>query len=185
MRLPFERLMEHVMSQPWADTILAWEVDDVVYCGKTAVLEAETRAIQSELPLYNVRKNEQNPYRIIPPDAIRQRRARDLERGKPRWVHPDDRDLVSPAIRPAPQPRPTRRLKPWQIKTGLWSIAWALLTAAMWGGLHRFGLNGTWTRSALCACLASALMCWWAWWRPLDTWPRWRRRLRKFRRRLR
>ncbi|MDT5030976.1 MAG: hypothetical protein QOC94_1147 [Actinoplanes sp.] len=64
VRLPFERLLEHIYSQPWADTILAWEVDDVGYPGKEAVLEAERLAVERELPLYNYEPNLSNPHRV-------------------------------------------------------------------------------------------------------------------------
>ncbi|MDT5151860.1 MAG: hypothetical protein QOI01_3593 [Mycobacterium sp.] len=48
----------------WADTIIAWEVDAVVYPGKQAVLEAERLAVEVELPLYNYEWNLGNLYRV-------------------------------------------------------------------------------------------------------------------------
>lgn len=82
-RMPFVRLMEHVLEQPWADTILAWEVDDTTYPGKAAVLAAEKAAIEAERPLYNIEGNMGNPSRIPPWTAVQQRQAR-----QPGWVPP-------------------------------------------------------------------------------------------------
>lgn len=88
VRQPFVRLMEHIGDQPWADTILGWEVDEVVYTGKAAVLEAEAAAIRAERPLYNYRENLDNPLRVEIWRAKEQRRARDDAGGRPRWVKP-------------------------------------------------------------------------------------------------
>lgn len=91
-RMPFVRLMEHVLAQPWADIIVRWEVDPVTYRGKDAVLAAEMTAIGRERPLYNVEGNRGNPDRIPPWQAVKQRQAR--EPGwqppvhKPRVPHP-------------------------------------------------------------------------------------------------
>lgn len=75
-RLPFVRLMEHVLAQPWADTIVRWEVDPTTYWGKPAVEAAEKTAIEQERPLYNVEHNMGNPDRIKPWEAVAQRQAR-------------------------------------------------------------------------------------------------------------
>lgn len=176
VRMPFERLMEHVYSQPWADTIVAWEVDDIAYPGKRAVLAAEAVAIRREKPLYNVEHNTGNPRRIIPPDAIRQRRARDAQQGRPRWVHPDDR-----AARTVPERRvaATRTWRAWQVKAGLWSAAWVMTTAATLAGFQQFGVAGSWPVRTLCACLTGAGLLVWG----LGGAPTTRRQWRRARRR--
>ena len=185
VRLPFERLMEHIYSQPWADTIIAWEVDDVVYPGKRAVLEAETFAIQTEMPLYNVRGNESNPARIPPPLAIRQRRARDAAKNGPRWVHPDDRGVDRPSrnVVPVRTTGVSQWWTPVTIKVCLWSTVWVLLISVIWGEFARH-TSWPWTTNALCACLTSAALLGWGLWRRPDTWRLWRRRFRKLRRAL-
>jgi len=130
-RQPFERLLEHLATKPWFDTVVRWEIDPQVFWGKDAVLAAETAAIRAERPFYNVKGNESNWDRIIPPDAIRQRRARDAQRGAERWVHPDDRPGAAP--RPPRQPVVVRRpWRPWQKQLLGWGVAWALTTLAGW-----------------------------------------------------
>lgn len=106
-RMPFQRLMEHIYQQPWADTILGWEVEDVVYRGKDAVLAAERAAIHAERPLYNIEENLGNRERIPPWDAVAQRQARE-----PGWVPPAKGERV-PRQRvtssyPTRVPTPTR-----------------------------------------------------------------------------
>lgn len=144
VRQPFDRLMEHVGDKPWMDTVTRWERDSRVFAGKRAVLDAEAAAIRDERPLYNVKGNERNDERIPPPLAIRQRRARDLERDKPRWVHPDDRDAVRPvpttAVRrvsgtrswPAVRRRRDRRGLSVKAAAASWIAAW--LTIAVMTG---------------------------------------------------
>jgi hypothetical protein len=180
VRRPFERLMEHVDVQPWIDTVTRWERDPRVFAGKGAVLEAEAQAIRSEMPLYNVKGNERNPHRIIPPDAIRQRRARDAARGKPRWVHPGDRASVG-VRQSSPVVSVRRTWSPWQVKACLWSTAWVLLTSVGWGAMAR---HGHWPMStdALSACVASTVLLLWGVLRRPDSWRLWRRRFRKLRR---
>jgi hypothetical protein len=137
VRQPFERLMEHVQDQPWIDTVVRWEIDDRVFTGKQAVLQAESAAIRAERPLYNVRGNESNPLRIPPPEAIRQRRARDLERRRPRWVHPADRALGAAATsRPVAQTE-ARPWKPWQKALLGYSCGWLAVSLAGWFALAR------------------------------------------------
>lgn len=161
VRMPFERLMEHVMSQPWADTILAWEVDEVIYPGKPAVLIAEAAAIRAEKPLYNVRGNEDNKKRITPPDAIRQRRDRDAQARKTRWVHPDDREQTArPSTRLSER---TRSWSPARIKAGLWSAGWVLMQVATWAGLHQWELPVTWVTVLAPGTLAYASLIAWTW----------------------
>jgi hypothetical protein len=166
-RLPFERLMEHVMSQPWADTILAWEVDDRVYPGKQAVLEAEAAAIRSERPLYNYRENLDNPHRVEIWRAKEQRRVRDAARGRPRWVQAEDRESTAFAGTAQPDPFWLVRAVNWlsvrsslQIKTVLWSVSWVTASLVLWGVLQRLAPGpGTWVQP-LCAttvCLAALL----------------------------
>ncbi len=138
-RLPFERLMEHVMSQPWADTILAWEVDPVTYWGKQAVLVAERAAIEAERPIYNYRENLSNPQRVEIWRAKEQRWARDDRLGRPRWVDPV-KGGRRPAAAPVADHRRTSAPKwtPWQVKAGLWSAGWVLMSVATWAGLRRW-----------------------------------------------
>lgn len=180
VRQPFARLMEHVDVQPWIDTVTRWEREPFVYAGKRAVLEAEAAAIRAERPLYNVRGNERNPDRIIPPVAIRQRRARDLQRNKPRWVHPDDRGESTPIVTDRRVSVP-RKWTPVQVKAVLWSSAWLLLTSVLWGELSRHGHWST-TTDVLSASTTAGLLLGWALWRRPDSWPMWKRRLRRVRR---
>lgn len=134
-RHPFTRLMEHIYSQPWADTIVGWDMDEYPYPDKSAVLAAERRAILAESPLYNVEHNGANPYRIPPPVAQEQAAAR--RAGRPQPV-PRQRAATRPAARftgrvatrPAwlPSKRTLRRVarNRFAQATG----AWLLVTAA-------------------------------------------------------
>lgn len=139
-RQPLTRLLEHLMDQPWADTIIGWEVDDEVFAGKAAVLAAERFTIETELPLYNVDHNRANPRRIPPPLAMKQRRARDAAKAaQERWVHPDDRKPTGnrpAAAAPRGPPRQVTQVsKPWpRWRRHLvgWSVAWLVLTCAGW-----------------------------------------------------
>lgn len=137
-RQPFERLLEHLATQPWFDTVVRWEIDPKVYWGKDAVLAAESAAIRAERPLYNVKVNKRNRERIPPPLAIRQRRARDAAKGEARWVHPDDR---GGAVRASSPRSPARRR--WSSRrkhlTGL-GVAWLVATVAAWIVLAVYGL---------------------------------------------
>jgi hypothetical protein len=182
VRRPFDRMMEHVDVQPWIDTVTRWERDPRVFAGKGAVLEAEAQAIRAEKPLYNVRGNERNKDRIIPPDAIRQRRARDAARNKPRWVHPDDRTSEgvrqSTTIVPERRPSTTRKWSPVQVKAALWSSAWLLLTILGWGECARHGSWSTRT-DAISGGVTAALVMVWGLWRKPDSVKLWKRRLRK------
>lgn len=130
-RLPFERLLEHLATQPWFDTVVRWEVDPRVFHGKQAVLDAESAAIRAEQPLYNVKGNERNQRRIPPPTAIRQRRARDAAKRGPRWVHPDDRGPRTQPVRST-----TRRARPawksWQKAMIWWPGTWLGTTLTGW-----------------------------------------------------
>lgn len=107
-RMPFRRLMEHIESQPWADTIVGWEVDDRVFAGKGPVLAAESASIRAERPLYNIRENEANRERIPPWVALRQRAERDAARGAPVRggvrVAQDLPRRVATAVRPVRRP---------------------------------------------------------------------------------
>lgn len=141
VRQPLARLLEHLYDQPWADTIVGWDVDPRVFAGKAAVLEAERFAVETELPLYNVEWNRANPLRIPPPVAMKQRKARDAARDVPaRWVHPDDRGGVvrvpsrpTPASPKATVPKKARSpWKPWQRHLLGWSIAWAVSALGSW-----------------------------------------------------
>ncbi len=142
-RLPFARLMEHVMSQPWADTTLAWEVDPTVYWGKRAVLVAERAAIEAERPLYNDRHNDANPRWVDYDAQVLQRHARDRAQGFPPWQpgarqvrrrtgRPSRRPRV--VARPRRAPRSVREASPWAL---LWLalfvlVAWRLPDGLGW-----------------------------------------------------
>lgn len=131
-RQPFERLLEHLATQPWFDTVVRWEIDPQVYYGKKAVLDAETAAIRAERPLYNVVGNERNEKRIIPPVAIRQRRARDAQAQEPRWIHPDDRAAQPRAYRASPvRQRPAALTRAQKFAIG-WGISWLGSTITAW-----------------------------------------------------
>jgi hypothetical protein len=162
VRQPFARLMEHVDSQPWMDTVTRWERDPVVYPGKLAVLEAEAAAIRIERPLYNVKGNLDNPERVPPPLAIRQRRARDAEHGKPRWVHPDDRGLsVSTPVRPVRLVSVPRRWTAVRVKACLWSGVWVMTAVAISGALRQHGLFDNWLdRTLFGLAVAPVLLVW-------------------------
>jgi hypothetical protein len=135
VRLPFERLLEHVYAQPWADTIVAWEVDEEVFAGKDAVLRAEARAIRDERPLYNVIGNGRNRGRVKPWDAVAQRHARDDAAGRPRWVKPDEQTAGQTGrVQRRRQGTPQRgRVQGWGRATAAaWAGAWLLLAAMLW-----------------------------------------------------
>ncbi|HLL69040.1 MAG TPA: hypothetical protein VK453_25495 [Micromonosporaceae bacterium] len=147
VRAPFARLMEHIKAQPWADTIVGWEVDDAVYAGKDAVLEAERAAVEAERPLYNYEWNLDNPERVEIWKAKEQRAARDAAAGKQTW-QPGERDRAyrAPAPRSAPARRPPREprrevLRPptlpprWRRRrneAAAWTAAWLVLAGTLW-----------------------------------------------------
>jgi hypothetical protein len=183
-RQPSERLLEHLATQPWFDTVVRWEIDPQRYWGKRAVLEAEAAAIRAELPLYNVKGNETNRDRIPPPSAIRQRRARDLQKGAVRWVHPDDR---GGAVRVSAPTRRGRRVgkpwRPWQKHLLGIGITWKVLAVAalaLLGWRHLLDADAALT--AWIAALPSGL---WGWFGFPGVGKRWRRRFRGARRRFR
>jgi hypothetical protein len=131
VRLPFQRMMEHIYEQPWADTIVGWEVDATVYPGKAAVLAAEEAAIKAERPLYNVEHNRGNPRRVKPWDAERQA----AERG--RMLRPQPRTTQRPQARATSQRRPTKRAADpapprWFGSVLAVSAVWVLLVVAFW-----------------------------------------------------
>ncbi|MFI5938120.1 hypothetical protein [Actinoplanes sp. NPDC051494] len=162
-QLPFERLMQHVRDQPWADTMLGWELDPVIYWGKDAVLAAEQAAVEAERPLYNYEWNRGNPLRIEIWRAKEQRWARDDAVGRPRWVPP-----VKKPRGAGMQPAPARqelidwlidwRPTPQQIKTGLWSSAWATTAGITWAYLDVVTL---WQWRLTLALLAATVLLVW------------------------
>ncbi|MET0416633.1 MAG: hypothetical protein ABW022_11500 [Actinoplanes sp.] len=182
-RQPFERLLEHLATQPWFDTVIRWEIDPRVFYGKDAVLTAETVAIRTELPLYNVKKNEFNDGRITPPEAIRQRRQRDAAKGAQRWVHPNDRGVPIPPRSPVVVRRPW---KPWQKQLLGWAVAWLVLTITGWIAQVMYDVRaGWWASPAAALVLCVAVEVWARLGYPIR--PRtWRKKLtRKRRRRVR
>lgn len=163
VRQPLQRLIEHLYDQPWADTIIAWEVDDRVFAGKDAVLAAEKTAVEAERPLYNYEWNLGNPRRVEIWRAKQQRWARDDAAGRPRWVPPRQR-VPGQAARRTELHRcdssvrtyvvNRRNWEPWQIKTGLWLTSWVISTAVTWASLARMGWPQGWKTQVLCACLS-------------------------------
>jgi hypothetical protein len=149
-RQAWERLLEHLATQPWFDTVVRWEVDPQVFYGKTAVLEAETAAIRVERPLYNVVGNERNEKRIIPPTAIRQRRERDARNNEARWVHPNDRGTDPRPRVPVRQKRSEPKL--WQKRLTGWACTWPTTTLVVWLLEIHWHLGG-WKQTLLAAAL--------------------------------
>jgi hypothetical protein len=136
VRVPLRRLMEHIESQPWSDTVVRWEVDSQVFAGKTAVLAAEDAAIKAERPLYNVEGNLANPVRVPPWVAQEQRKARDLARGvqSPSW----DRPLVASARSGAAARKPSAR--PAVRATGTPLGGWLVGSMVAWPVLAILGM---------------------------------------------
>jgi hypothetical protein len=136
-QMPFDRLMQHVRDQPWADTMLGWELDPVVYWGKAAVQEAERLATLRECPLYPYENNLSNPNRIEIWRAKEQRWARDDAAGKRRWVPPTKEPRRAPTQQPAPirSKSITVWWTPNRIKEGLWSASWIGTGAIAWVNL--------------------------------------------------
>ena len=169
-RQPFERLLEHLATQPWFDTVVRWEVDPQVYWGKQAVLEAEAAAIRTERPLYNYEGNLSNPYRIEIWRAKEQRLARDAQRNRQPW---EPRGKATP---PAPAPvRARRRWRPWQ-KSAV--VCLAVVLAGWVGLVWRFDFAVWWQPPAWSAGAVTAARLWWRLGRPIR--PRtWRRQIRR------
>ncbi|MEV1315402.1 hypothetical protein AB0J14_04875 [Micromonospora arborensis] len=132
VRMPFTRLMEHIYDQPWADTIVRWEVDSTTYAGKAAVLAAEKAAIESERPLYNIEWNMGNPLRIPPWTAVAQRQARE-----PGWRPPvkgtrvpRQRRTAATTAAPTDAPR-SWEWTPQRIKVAAWAAGWLLVACVV------------------------------------------------------
>ncbi|MGX6605682.1 hypothetical protein ACWKSP_26640 [Micromonosporaceae bacterium Da 78-11] len=184
VRIPFARLMEHMDIQPWIDTVTRWERDPRVFAGKQAVLDAEAAAIRAEKPLYNVRGNETNRDRIIPPDAIRQRRARDAAANAARWVHPDDRTPAAVRIPRVQALKPRRRWKSWQKRLVGWPSVWLAQTIALWAVFGYFHLfTPVLTAVKVAGVGSAALILWVMCGAPIPI-GRWRRRARRVRKTL-
>lgn len=133
VRVPFARLMEHIAAQPWADLMIAWEVDGRTFPGKEAVLTAERSAVEIERPLFNVEFNRSNPHRITREQATAQRWARDDAAARPRWTPQPQRGATGPiGQQPAGRQSAGRQWKPWQIKVALWAAALVLLWLGFW-----------------------------------------------------
>jgi hypothetical protein len=160
-REPFDRMMEHIARQPWADTITSWVQDDAVFAGKDDVLRAEKAAVEAEKPLYNDEWNRGNRRRIELGDAKVQRWARDDARGVPRWRPPSKktmyrggRPVAAPNERPPARPsgrkdaKATRArratdvpaVRPWQKDATGFAIVWGVLTLAGWVVLTHAGM---------------------------------------------
>lgn len=170
VRMPLDRLLEHVRDQPWADTIVGWEVDDAVYPGKAAVLAAERAAVEEERPLYNHEWNLGNPDRIEIWQAHRQRAARDAAKGAstPRPYQAPARPR--PAVDRRSEPRAERRrAEPWprvrlsrrQRRTLAWTGTWLVASAALWWAQSRWPApwSGWWRLGV--AAAAPLLVVWW------------------------
>ncbi|HLL65732.1 MAG TPA: hypothetical protein VK453_08280 [Micromonosporaceae bacterium] len=169
-RMPFDRLLEHVREQPWADTIVSWEVDDAVYSGKDAVLAAERAAVEAERPLYNHEWNLDNPDRIEIWKAREQRAARDavggrapVRSGRATGV---GRAYRAPVRQRFQRPRDGRRNfhlpRRWERRVNraaLWVTGWLCLTVAIWWLLHRHLATLTVRSSGIVAAVAATLVC--------------------------
>lgn len=184
VRQPFERLLEHLATQPWFDTVVRWEVDEQVFAGKPAVLAAEAAAIRAERPLYNVKENMGNPVRVKPWEAVAQRRRRDDEAGRPRWVQPADtgpRTSTKPAPARPSTVRASRRgpSSRWQVAAGCAVTGWALMAWMLW---TRAG-HATWGtqegRAWFSAVAPLVMLGWGAWFGP-RVWRRMCRRVRRW-----
>ena len=142
-RMPFQRLMEHIYSQPWADTIVCWEVDPATYVGKAAVLAAEEAAIRAEMPLYNYEFNLENPNRVEVWRAVKQRQARE-----PGWVPPPKGGRVPRQRRTSVPPRrrvSRSRLARWRDRRRWWAFGLAVLQLALlWLAFFAAALRGSW-----------------------------------------
>jgi hypothetical protein len=183
VRQPLARLLEHLYDQPWADTIVGWDVDPRIFPGKAAVLDAERAAVEAELPLYNVEWNRGNGHRVPPPVAIRQRRARDAARNAPRWVHPDDRASAGRTVASTPVRKPRKAWRPWRKHLLSVTVVWLVLSVAGWAGL---GYLGVLARDTVIADPVAALLVGvWGWFGFPWLGKRWRRRFRNARRRFR
>ena len=149
-RHPLTRLLEHVNSQPWADTIIGWDMDEYPYPHKPAVLEAERRAIHAELPLYNHEHNLANPHRIPMDVARQQAAARQAARlGAPPPPAPQRRPTAvrrPSAGRPPARPRwvPSRRTvrRVARNRFTQWSAVWLTATVGLWAMLPALGSSG-------------------------------------------
>lgn len=137
-------------------------------------------ASAGQRPRYNVLGNEDNPGRIVPWVARRQRWERDAALGRLRWVPPEER---------APEDRlwvPARR-RSWRVRWTGWHAvvpSWALLSVLVWAVA-----GGMWDAVAAAvpearpavgwspvpAVLAAGLLVRWAWRRG----ARWGRRRRR------
>jgi hypothetical protein len=186
-REPLARLLEHVYDQPWADTIVGWDLDPRVFAGKAAVLEAERFAIEVEMPLYNYEHNLANPRRVEIWRAKEQREFRDAARPVAQaWVAPDVRGGSTRVQRRTAVPRKPRRSWSRGQKHALrWSVTWVVSTVAGWVWLVADHAGG-WKQTGSCAALVSAaLVGWLARWvwlgRPWNgrAWRRAARRRRK------
>ncbi len=133
VRMPFVRLMEHIYDQPWADTIVRWEVDSTTYSGKAAVLAAEKAAIERERPLYNVEWNMGNPLRVKPWEAVAQRQARE-----PGWQPPvkktrvpRQRRTATAASAPTAAAGRVWEWTPERIRVAAWAAGWLLVAVVV------------------------------------------------------
>lgn len=178
VRMPFDRLMEHVARQPWADTITGWEVVDAVFAGKDAVVAAEQKAVERDMPLYNWEWNSGNPDRIGPDDQKVQRWARDdaAVPPRPRWQKKTPPTVYrqgvevpapqNPPVRPygkvaaaAPKPKPAAAKRGKQAKRGkrrAWlrelisfAIVWPALSSAVWVLEYYIAWDADWWRIPL------------------------------------
>lgn len=160
-RQPFERLLEHLATQPWFDTVVRWEIDEQIFWGKAAVEAAEAAAIHAELPLYNYEHNLDNPRRIEIWRAKEQRWARDAQQGRRPWTPAPDRNGGG-ARRPPSRPKVVRRQ--WSSRrkhlTGL-AVAVAVLTIVGWSvRAYCAELSEPWWCGVPAGALAATV---WAW----------------------
>ncbi len=169
LRLPIERLMEHIAGQWWADTFAGCEVDDTVYSGKVAVQAAERRAVEDEKPLYNDEFNRSNRHRIDAVQQRLQRQERDRKRGVPTVTPvkirapkaaPRGAATAAPARRAkAParprQPEPALEAPSWLGRAAGSLLAWIVLAVALlwtradWQGVEGARSAGIWSAAVV------------------------------------
>jgi hypothetical protein len=153
IRAAFDRMMEHIARQSWADTITSWVKDDRPFPDKDAALRAERGAVESEKPLYNAEWNSGNGSRIDLETAKHLRWARDDARGVQRWrptraktMYRRGEQVPAPVggqsrpygqMPPGVRPVPAGVAKPQQPSRPGWLIGWATMTLILWAQFYK------------------------------------------------
>lgn len=191
-----KRENQHRDDKPWSDLIVGsshvlWEG----ICDEDELDDKERELIRDKRPRMNDKDNRWNRERIPYEEQVRQRHQRDVLAGREPWVPLEQRTRASllewDATAPdAPPGRSVWRWlgraarRPLVQKLALWLIGWVLTSAMLQDFLDQhFDLDWRW-RFGLSAGLAALLLVWGVLRRP-DSWPLWRRRLKRVRRWLR